>query len=762
MQSTDDTPNKQSRKFIMARYGLIGFMAAVGIILSYASFKVTRNWEEDRSLEHLRELTRNHGVAIEIGLLTHLDFLHSIAALYATSPFVSREEFRTFANSLLKRAPGVQALEWIPRISAGEREKYERIARADGFPDFRIKEKNAKGNMVPAGTRAEYFPVYYVEPLKGNERALGFDLASNATRRDALTKARETGKVVVSGRIKLVQETGDQFAFLAFKPIYQKNYPLHSVELRRKFLLGFALGVFRIGDVVENALAKQVGPSGLDIYVFDDSAPAGNRFLYFHPSRVRQTKVPPESEETIFTGPHLTFNFPVGDRVWTLVFKPVAGYFAENSTWVPWSALFVGLVFTSILTVYLVSAADRERRITNLVHERTGALKESDARFRGAIESLQESFALYDSDDRLSIYNDEFVRLHAGVQDIIRPGMPYEELIRESVKRGKIADAIGREEEFIRDRIVQHRNPSDMVLRELTDGTWYIINEARTPEGGIAVTQTDVTELKDAEKALRESEGRLKSIIDTVPALINVKSIEGRYLLTNRLHSDFFGVEPGAWIGKTSDAISKKHGERVRELDRAIVKTGESVPPYDYRMVDAEGRERDFLTAKNPLRDLSGEIIGIVSTSIDITERKQMEQDFRESEERIRAVVDNVIDGIITIDERGTIHSANPAAERIFEYAEEDLIGQNVNTLAAEPYRSAHDSYLANYLTSGEKKIIGKVRELVGQRRNGQHFPLELAVSELQVGGQRMFVGIVRDITARKEIERIKGEFVSP
>lgn len=376
----------------------------------------------------------------------------------------------------------------------------------------------------------------------------------------------------------------------------------------------------------------------------------------------------------------------------------------------------------------------------------------SDARFRGAIESLQEGFALYDSDNRLSVYNDEFVRLHSGIQDIIRPGMPFEELIKESVKRGKIADAIGREEEFIRDRIAQHRNPSDMVLRELTDGTWYIINEARTPEGGIAVTQTDITELKDAEKALRESEAltrrimeaspvgvliatregrhlfvndraleiqgvtreelfasdagsyyadpglraklknelyetgytpptevelvkpdgehyfvilsstltqfenrkahltymyditdrkqveqdlqesqaRLKAIIDTVPALINLKDRDGRYVMTNRYHTEFFGLEPDGLIGKTSVALNKEHGEWVAEKNRAVIEKGEIIPPYDYQMTDGKGRVRELLTTKVPLKDLAGKIIGVVSTSIDITERKEMDRLKRE------------------------------------------------------------------------------------------------------------------------------------
>ena len=124
-----------------------------------------------------------------------------------------------------------------------------------------------------------------------------------------------------------------------------------------------------------------------------------------------------------------------------------------------------------------------------------------------------------------------------------------------------------------------------------------------------------------------------------------------------------------------------------------------------------------------------------------------------QTDERMSSVVNHVVDGIISIDERGTIVTFNPAAERIFGYRANEVIGQNVRMLMPEPDRSAHDNYIRNYLTTGRAKIIGVGREVVGRRRDGSVFPMELAISEFRLNGERHFTGITRDITDRKRMQ---------
>ena len=125
-----------------------------------------------------------------------------------------------------------------------------------------------------------------------------------------------------------------------------------------------------------------------------------------------------------------------------------------------------------------------------------------------------------------------------------------------------------------------------------------------------------------------------------------------------------------------------------------------------------------------------------------------------ESEAQLRAIFRTIIDAILVIDNEGRVLDFNPAAERIFGYAAGEVIGQNVRILMPEPDRGQHDQYLKNYIKTGEAQIIGKGREVVGLRKDGSRVPLELAVSEVIYDGRRLFTGILRDISERKQAEK--------
>lgn len=133
----------------------------------------------------------------------------------------------------------------------------------------------------------------------------------------------------------------------------------------------------------------------------------------------------------------------------------------------------------------------------------------------------------------------------------------------------------------------------------------------------------------------------------------------------------------------------------------------------------------------------------------------------RHSHNRLQSIVKTAVDGIVTIDTAGTVIDFNEAAERLFGYRADEVIGRNVNMLMPEPYRTEHDAYVERYLRTNEPHIIGIGREVVGRRKNGTTFPMDLAVSEFEVEDTRQFTGIVRDITERKTLERERARLIS-
>jgi len=503
----------------MKRLVPIVLVVLVGVALSTAAFLHLR----DHALErHLQRVAAEGQKALQRHLLSSYDLLEPLGGLFRASDFVRRDEFAAFTRPILDLHPTIQALEWVPKVKAGEKQDYIARAKRDGLSRFAFKQRGDKGIMLPAEERPIYFPVFYIEPLLGNEKAIGFDLGSSPKRLDALHRAEESGKAVATSRITLVQETKRQFGYLIFQPVYDGMKIPVTAKDKQQSLLGFALGVFKISDFVDRALKEAGGEvPKLDVYLFDVTEKAEG--VNIHPRLINDI-----SRKNLDSQACIDTFISHGQRKWLSTFCDSPNNPLDNDDSQAWLVLILGLSLTGLLAVYFRSVQNRQLIVEELIVQRTTELEEAN----------------------------------------------------------------------------------------------------------VALTDRN-QELRKTDEALRSSEGRIK------------------------------------------------------------------------------------------------------------------------------AIVDNVIDAIVTIDHRGTMKSANSALERVFGYTEDEVIGRNVSMLAPEPIRSEHDSYLANYLRTGIPKIIGASRELNAQRKDGSIFPMELAVSELEFQGERLFIGLIRDITHRKEVEKIKSELVS-
>jgi len=154
-----------------------------------------------------------------------------------------------------------------------------------------------------------------------------------------------------------------------------------------------------------------------------------------------------------------------------------------------------------------------------------------------------------------------------------------------------------------------------------------------------------------------------------------------------------------------------------------------------------------------PLRNDDGLLIGFAKVTSDISERRRSEQIIQESGERINAIIETMVDGVILIDSLGKIQKFNFACTKLFGYRREEVIGQNVKMLMPQHYRTEHDTYLENYHRTGVRKIVGSGREVVGERKDKSTFPMNLSVGETKQDGELLFVGVIHDLSERKRTE---------
>ena len=205
---------------------------------------------------------------------------------------------------------------------------------------------------------------------------------------------------------------------------------------------------------------------------------------------------------------------------------------------------------------------------------------------------------------------------------------------------------------------------------------------------------------------------------------------EGRFVFVSSAARLVLDRDPSEMIG--SPYLSFVHPD-----DRATAKTsaddafrGVPVTAVDIRFLRADGSTAWLNWNLQALPGPTGVLFGV---GRDVSKQ-------RESERRVQAVMDSVVDGLIVINEHGIVQSINPAAERIIGYSPAEVIGRNVKMLMPEPYHSEHDGYIANYLRTGDAKIIGIGREVVGHRKDGTTFPMDLAVSETGPSEDRQYI----------------------
>lgn len=340
------------------------FPLLLAFVVAIIFYLVVSSIEENRLRIEFEKRATLLSHTLQNRLDASFETLRNLQGFYTASEGVTRGEFKTFVGPIVESHPEIQAFSWNQRIRHEDLADFVTTVRQEGIPDFRIKESDPKGEVVPAGRRDEYVVVDFIEPVKGNESALGYNVYSEPVRIAALDRARDTGEISITGPIALAQ--GGE-GVLAFQPVYKKEN-----------LEGFLTAVIHMRRLVEKSLPT-LEEMGIGLKIHDEGALHGTPMLY---SSTELSESSPGSRYS------LKRDWPIGGRKWTVVFSALPPYLQKEQTWIAWSFLTAVLVFNSLLGGFLLLVTGRTSKIEAVVKLRTAELE---AQKTAVLNALQES-----------------------------------------------------------------------------------------------------------------------------------------------------------------------------------------------------------------------------------------------------------------------------------------------------------------------------------------------------------------------------------
>ncbi len=347
-------------------------IAGVGL----TAFSTYNTYISERSLAQHKLIAsaEEQTFALEQTLVSNIAILKSLAASFTVTHNINRYAFHEVADRLLQNSV-MHEMGWIPRVPASKRKSYEQAAQRDGYHSFEIREMDEKGQLVRAGERKDYFPVYYIEPYKGNQQALGFDMASRRITLKAIRHSINIGDFAATEGIRQVPYHEKQYGFLLFYPVYEPGFLSASTIPDSSGLRGYVLGVFRVRDVVEKALAG-FGDKGLLMRIVDLNGAAPGRLLGFYSNETgwsaAHDKLPQDD-------PIIEHVIDAGGPSWKISITHTNALVTTNNYLL---VLLTGFWLTATVLMIMINIYRQNAEIELTVVTRTGELETAHEQFR--------------------------------------------------------------------------------------------------------------------------------------------------------------------------------------------------------------------------------------------------------------------------------------------------------------------------------------------------------------------------------------------
>lgn len=358
----------EPRHFWRGRQLTVGIPLVVSSLIVVAVFVMSSNNEQKKLSAQFEQQARLVSVAVNEGLSSVAYTLATLRGLFIASEYVTRAEFSQYIEQVVIEKQGVSGFSWNQRVPHVDRSTYEAA-------HFQIKERDSGGSFVNAPQRDEYIAITYVEPWQQNALILGFNVASDPERSEALIRARDSGHFAMTQPLQLLQDEKMSPGVVVYFPVYERTNSTSSLIDRRESLLGYATAIVRTNDLIRSVLRPfSSGDHQLHIV---DVTDANNPEVFY---REAQSRLPTYAQALVFTE-----EVSVGGRRLLISVAPTEKFLTEHISLQSWFVLAGGLLFCSLLGGFLLLISGRAQHIRNLVELRT---KELAAILENAVESI--------------------------------------------------------------------------------------------------------------------------------------------------------------------------------------------------------------------------------------------------------------------------------------------------------------------------------------------------------------------------------------
>ena len=380
------------------------------------------------------------------------------------------------------------------------------------------------------------------------------------------------------------------------------------------------------------------------------------------------------------------------------------------------------------------------------------ALKEKKELLRATLEATNDGILVVDKKWQVTHANARFAEMWRIPKEVMRT-MDDHKLLQ------YVVDQLVEPQEFLKSvKKLYHKSEQAFDTLRFKDGRVFerfscpLMIEKKNV--GRVWSFRDVTERVQSEKALKDSEALYQSLIENLPLNTFRKDLQGRFVYANSRFCEKLARPLDEIIGKTDyDFSPAELADKYRNDDKNVIENDQIFEDIEKNQ-NANGDQLFVHVIKSPVKDSDGHIIGLQGIFWDVTEQEQAAQKLRESEEKFKSISESAKDAIIMMDTDGNVSFWNRAAEKIFGYRREEVIGKNLHSLITPArYREVQEKAFSKFRKTGQGAAIGKTVELTGLRKDGSEFPLDLSLSHIQLRGKWHAVGIIRDISERKVLE---------